>query len=370
MQDLLLAQQQLNGEKKERQILQLKQNQVIQSMQLRQQELERQEKERTIQLLKLDKEIKELELDKASNEKSYYRNGIILISIILILIFANLLIARRANRKLAFQNAKIEQQAENLQQANFNIQKQNSLIAEKNKELVQINKEKNHIIGIIAHDLRNPLSVSISLVDFVNMKRERLTEDQQEGIDIISRSMRRMNHMITKILDVRAIESNQLNVKLEPLDLVETTQSVVNNFREVLIEKKITLKNNLQTFDAFVLADEQYLIQVIENLISNAIKFSSKGNVIEILQKQEADNLLVGVKDYGPGLTKEDHDKLFGKFQKLSARPTAGEQSTGLGLSIVKKYMLLMQGKVWCDSNLGKGATFWISLPKGDLVTV
>lgn len=368
MQDLLLAQQQLSGEKKEKQILQLEQKQIVQSMQLKQQEFEQQEKERTIQLLELDKEIKGLELDKAASEKSYYRNGIILVSIILVLIFANLILSRRANRKLAFQNAKIEQQSENLKKANLSIQNQNNLIAEKNKELTQLNKEKNHIIGIIAHDLRNPLAVSMSLIDFVNMKSSSLNEEQKEGLDIIGRSMHRMNDMITKILDVRAIESNKLNVKLEPIYISTFTENIVSEFKDLAADKQIKLVHKSFPEGVRVEADEQYLIQVLENLLSNAIKFSPLNSKIEVLMKEKGDYMQIGIKDNGPGLKAEDHQKLFGKFQKLSAKPTAGEQSTGLGLSIVKKYVNLMGGNVWCESEQGNGATFWVELPTEQLV--
>jgi signal transduction histidine kinase len=117
-----------------------------------------------------------------------------------------------------------------------------------------------------------------------------------------------------------------------------------------------------------VLADKQAFWQVLDNFISNAVKYSPRGkNVwVRTLSRRDESGNLVGrleVQDEGPGISESDMKKLFGKFARLSARPTGGEHSTGLGLSIVKKMVEAMNGKVWCESELGKGATFIVELP-------
>jgi len=107
-----------------------------------------------------------------------------------------------------------------------------------------------------------------------------------------------------------------------------------------------------------VLADATVLTQVIENLVSNAVKYSPPGRNICVRLLKSPERARCQVRDEGPGLSAEDQKKLFGKFARLSAKPTGGEHSTGLGLSIVKKMVEAMNGKVWCESELGKGATF------------
>ena len=102
----------------------------------------------------------------------------------------------------------------------------------------------------------------------------------------------------------------------------------------------------------------------MDNLLSNAIKFSHPNGTITITVLDTHSEIWTGVKDNGPGISDADRAKLFGKFQKLSARPTGGEESTGLGLSIVKRLTEEMNGRVWCESTLGESATFWIALPK------
>ena len=104
-------------------------------------------------------------------------------------------------------------------------------------------------------------------------------------------------------------------------------------------------------------------MQVLENLVSNAVKYSPPGKNIFVRLKRHAEAVRVEVQDEGPGLSAEDQKKLFGKFARLSAKPTGGEHSTGLGLSIVKKMVEAMNGRVWCESELGRGATFIVEFP-------
>ena len=118
---------------------------------------------------------------------------------------------------------------------------------------------------------------------------------------------------------------------------------------------------------AKVLVDPYVMVQVLENLVSNAVKYSPVGKNIFVRLKKEAGAVRLEVQDEGPGLSAEDQKKLFGKFARLSAKPTGGEHSTGLGLSIVKKMVEAMNGKVWCESELGKGATFIVTMPEATL---
>jgi signal transduction histidine kinase len=111
------------------------------------------------------------------------------------------------------------------------------------------------------------------------------------------------------------------------------------------------------------LLDPSITVQVLENLVSNAVKYSPPGKNIFVRLKKQPSVARMEVQDEGPGLSAEDQKKLFGKFARLSAKPTGGEHSTGLGLSIVKKMVEAMNGKVWCESELGRGATFIVEFP-------
>ena len=121
---------------------------------------------------------------------------------------------------------------------------------------------------------------------------------------------------------------------------------------------------NLENRKAYGLVDRNYLTQVFENLLSNAIKFSPKNSEVWIRVNEVNGEVQVNFKDNGPGIREDEMGRLFGKYQRLSARPTGGEDSTGLGLSIVKKYVDVMGGKVWCESTPGKGSNFIVAFRK------
>ena len=129
------------------------------------------------------------------------------------------------------------------------------------------------------------------------------------------------------------------------------------------LAKSQTLRLESLTGPVPAVIDPSVTVQVIENLVSNAVKYSPPGKNIFVRLLQPAEAIRCEVQDEGPGLSAEDQKKLFGKFARLSAKPTGGEHSTGLGLSIVKKMVEAMNGRVWCESELGKGATFVVQFP-------
>jgi signal transduction histidine kinase/ligand-binding sensor domain-containing protein len=235
-------------------------------------------------------------------------------------------------------------------------------IEEANKELVDLNKEKNHLIGIVAHDLRNPLTSSLTIAERLKSSREGKSDEEKESLHFLVNALHRMNNMVSKILDIRVIEQKKINMKCEKTDLGEVVHDVFRNMQETARQKNILLK--LDNLRAFGMVDRNYLIQVFENLLSNAIKFSPENSKVEIIVEEENGEVRINFIDKGPGVKAEEMSRLFGKYQKLSARPTAGEDSTGLGLSIVKKYVDVMGGKVWCESEPGKGSNFIVSFRK------
>ncbi len=231
-----------------------------------------------------------------------------------------------------------------------------------NEELVALNNEKNSLIHIVAHDLKSPLNHIDGLIQIIKLTAQNsLDEEQLKSIERIMQSTSRLRNMINQILDVDAIESKKTNIKLEQIDITNICQNLADDYVQSAVKKDIQLVHQF-TPSLFVKADNTLLTQSIENLISNAIKFSPAGRSIYITTQRKDGKARVIIKDEGPGLTEQDMSKLFGKFQKLSARPTGGEHSTGLGLSIVKKYINEMNGKVWCESEFGNGASFIIEM--------
>lgn len=234
------------------------------------------------------------------------------------------------------------------------------LVQNHNKKLTALNEEKNTLMGVVAHDLRSPLNNIKGLISLVKMEKSSLSPEQSHYFHLVDDTMERMRDMIDRVLDVSVVEDMKVNLNLKKVDLGETMNFVAGNFELLASKKSIKIHSNLDTETHFIFADYNYLLQVIENLVSNAIKFSESGKNIFMNVFQEEGNETMIVRDEGPGISPDDQKRLFTKFQKLSAKPTDNEQSTGLGLSIVKKFVDAMDADIRCESEVGKGTSFII----------
>jgi signal transduction histidine kinase len=229
-----------------------------------------------------------------------------------------------------------------------------------NAELVRLNNEKNEFMGIAAHDLKNPLTTIIMGAGL--MTSANLPPRYQSIADSISQAGTRMRDLITNLLDANAIEQGRFLSQLERCELAAlTTQTVANN-QPAAARKNIQLSVLLDGALP-ARADRHAAVQILDNLISNAVKYSPHQTTVQIRGFLSGANACISVTDQGPGISEADQRKLFGKFTRLSAKPTGGESSSGLGLSIVKKLAEAMNGRVYCVSTLGAGATFTVELP-------
>ena len=262
----------------------------------------------------------------------------------------------RAYYILKRQNSVITQQS-------IEIQKQNEALARQNQQLNDLNVEKQQIIGVVSHDLKGPFNRIFALMQLMSMSGDNLTDDQKEYIGKIHQIAVDGLNMVRNLLDSRKIEEKVLDLTLEPIELEPFVSSFVKNYRNVAERKNITLQfkspNNVT-----VVADRLYLNRILDNLLSNAIKFSEPDKKVIVSIDGSKDHVVLTVADEGPGISEEDQKKLYQKFQKLTAKPTGGESSTGLGLSIVKTLIEKMEGTISCKSQLGKGAAFSITLKK------
>jgi signal transduction histidine kinase len=234
-----------------------------------------------------------------------------------------------------------------------------------NLQLLELNEEKNQFLGIASHDLKNPLS-SISLTADVLMEGGLSETEVMDMGRRISNEAHRTALLIQKLLDVTAIESGRFNLRFGEVSLGELLYETQAKFREQAQKKGQQLVLDFSGGDTVVWADRDYLQQVVENLVSNALKFMAPGpplRTVSLALAQQAGCGVLTVRDEGPGFTEDDKAKAFGRFTKLTARPTGGEGSTGLGLAIVKKLVEGMKGQVTLESQLGRGTTFQVTLP-------
>jgi len=232
------------------------------------------------------------------------------------------------------------------------------------ERLREMNDEKNEFMGIAAHDLRSPLNAIKGYSEMV-LEDQGLGKENAELVGKIHEAAARMAEMVQNLLDANRIERGEMKLNLAPTEISGLLASVVEGQRPRAAAKQQTIQFENETPPVTAMVDPLVMVQVLENLLSNAVKYSPPGKNIFVRLKKQAMAHRIEVQDEGPGLSVEDQKRLFGKFARLSAKPTGGEHSTGLGLSIVKKMAEAMRGKVWCESELGHGAIFILELPTG-----
>jgi signal transduction histidine kinase len=242
------------------------------------------------------------------------------------------------------------------------------------QRLREMNDEKNEFLGIAAHDLRNPLGAVKGYAEMIledahepNLPApdqwERRQRTLAELAGRIQQTSERMVEMVQNLLDANRIERGEFKLRLESLNLQPLLVAVADSQRPRAAAKQQTIHLEMSSDSGEAIVDRNVTVQVIENLLSNAIKYSPPGKDIFLRLKRAVDGPHLEVQDDGPGLSAEDQKKLFGKFARLSAKPTGGENATGLGLSIVKQMVEAMSGRVWCESELGRGARFIVEWP-------
>lgn len=230
--------------------------------------------------------------------------------------------------------------------------------------LREMNNEKSEFMGIAAHDLRSPLGAITGFAELILEDGQISRADLEDCVRRIRTTSARMAEMVQNLLDANRIERGEMKLNLAPTELGALVSSVIKTQESRAAAKQQKLRLETVAAPVQVLVDPGVMVQVLENLVSNAVKYSPPGKSIFVRVKKETAAARIEVRDQGPGLSAEDQKKLFGKFARLSAKPTAGENSTGLGLSIVKRMVEAMNGKVWCESELGRGATFIVTVPE------
>jgi signal transduction histidine kinase len=232
-----------------------------------------------------------------------------------------------------------------------------------NKKLLSLNEEKNNFLGIAAHDLKSPLNGILGLINLIKNRQDNLSVQQQEYLCYIENACTSMKVMVTNLLDINRIEQGLNTIEPMPFVLAKILEHQIKITKEHADKKsiRVVLENN--NTDIIVTTDEAAFTRIVDNLLSNALKFSPPGRTIWITITQREDHVTIGFTDQGPGIKPEEIGLLFNKFKKLSNRPTAGESSTGLGLSIVRELVTLLNGKLHVTSIPDKGSTFTVELP-------
>ncbi|WFB35368.1 HAMP domain-containing sensor histidine kinase [Kiritimatiellota bacterium B12222] len=230
-------------------------------------------------------------------------------------------------------------------------------------ELTRLNLEKNEFLRIVAHDLNNPLTVINGYAEIISSYEKVSDAEIKDYVHEISVSSKRMREIIRNVLDVNAIESGKYPLKMNKISLKPIFKSCLHTYETAMTRKSQILHAELEDVEA--VTDAGALSQILDNLVSNAVKYGPIGAHLRINLFEQEGNYCFDVFNEGRGFSPEDHALLFSPFAKLSTRPTGGESSVGLGLSITLKIVEGMGGQITCESALGQGALFRVTIPKG-----
>jgi len=289
--------------------------------------------------------------------------GFTLLLIGLLILWNNIRQKKLVLGQLLVTTKEIEQQYEAADKQQAAIVDANLQLRAQNKVLADLNREQEGLISIVAHDLRSPFTQVRGLVQLIRMGGP-LTPDQEQCLQMAERASDGGMALIRDILYASELENKQANLNIEAIQINSWMGHFLRNYAPMAENKLIQLVTHPPTTDFSCLTDQASLKRILDNLISNALKFSPFRTSITIKWWLEQGVAFFAIKDQGPGLSAEDQGRLFTKFQKLNARPTGGEDSTGLGLAIVKVLAERLGGRVEVSSQLGHGAEFVLSLPQ------
>ena len=246
------------------------------------------------------------------------------------------------------------------------LERQNHTLQGYNEELRQLHALKDDFLQIASHDLKNPLTCIQGfayIIDSLTMPGTVMTPETHALAGKIMAHCKVMQKIIEDFLDFQAMDAGQVKLTLEQIDLNALARRVLERNADYAARKTIIPHLEQESALPLVSADRSRLDQVVDNFVSNAIKFSSPGDHVTVCTRKSEGRVVVEVRDSGPGLTDEDMKSLFVKYAKLSNLPTGGEKSSGLGLSICKMIIEIHGGEVGARNNAEGGATFWFELP-------
>ncbi|MBI5539005.1 MAG: tetratricopeptide repeat-containing sensor histidine kinase [Bacteroidia bacterium] len=307
-------------------------------------------KEKEIQLLKKDKEISALEVERHKSFQKY-----LIISSILLLLLATVIIfsqrvKRKSNLLLSLKNRELEQI--------------NKKLIESEQNLIELNATKDKFFSIIAHDLKNPFNALLGFSQLLERNYDTYTKTEiKEYINVIYESSQSLFKLLDNLLQWSRTQTGSITYNPEIFNLLPVVKQEITYLQFYADKKKIAIKVTVDsTISAF--ADKNIISTVIRNLINNAIKFTNSNGKVEIRAVETLNEIEVSIADTGVGIDADDLEKLFQLNSSISNKGTANEEGTGLGLLLCKEFIERNGGRIWANSNKGKGSTFYFTLPK------
>jgi len=233
-----------------------------------------------------------------------------------------------------------------------------------NQELAAASRHKSEFLANMSHELRTPLNAIIGFSDVLEQKMYGALNDQQSDyVRDIAGSGRHLLDLVNEILDLSKVEAGRMELEPSEFALAETIRDALAFVRERAVRHDIELTEDAPADLGTVVADERKVRQVLLNMLSNAVKFTPDGGTIGVSARRLDGEVQVSVRDTGIGISPEDQSKVFEEFQQVGKPTDRSREGTGLGLTLAKKFVELHGGKIWVESEVGKGTTFTFAIP-------
>jgi len=245
------------------------------------------------------------------------------------------------------------------------IEKSKEEIKKKNKELKKLDELKSQFVANVSHEFKSPLSIiKESLTIILDGLAGKITPEQERMLKAGKNNIERLVRLVMNILDVSKIESGKMKMEVAPVDIAKLVKEVLESYKDELLKRHLVLKYESRFSEEQItrqlLADRDKMIQVITNLLSNAIKYTPDNGIISVRVSGDREKVRLEISDTGPGIPKKHINKIFDKFERITAERQEG---TGLGLPIAQDIVKLHKGKIWIESEIGKGSSFIVILP-------
>ncbi|EPG72735.1 GHKL domain protein [Leptospira fainei serovar Hurstbridge str. BUT 6] len=235
------------------------------------------------------------------------------------------------------------------------------------EKLERLNESKDLIMATIAHDIRNPLNIIQMSLDLLKEKIPEISAKNRETLMYAQEACSRAEKLVRELLELAQIESEDFSLTKEITQLDPYVERVLSPFQYKASEKHIEIKITVHPPDLSALIDRERFARVLENLITNSLKFTDESGKIEINSFEENEKVRLEIKDTGIGIPEKLKQHIFDKYSKARRDGMQGEKPVGLGMSIVKAIVEKHQGKIWLESHEGLGTTFHVCLPKANL---
>ncbi|MBW6460839.1 MAG: cyclic nucleotide-binding domain-containing protein [Bacteroidales bacterium] len=263
--------------------------------------------------------------------------------------------------KLSKSFLKIRRQKELIEKQSENISRQKDQLEQQNFDLTKLNEEKNHLISMVIHQIKNPLTSSLCMAEMLLSRETNVDETEKEGLSIIRNSVKRINNLLNEILDLNTIESKVYELKTESLDLHIILDELIENYRYFIEQKGITLEAQIMQVKGRL--NRVYITQIFDNLLSNTVKYTGENSTIAIKLQKGNNGITFIIEDEGPGISVEKAEVHFNQYRRQLAMNEQDKSTDGLGLAIVHKYTTAMDGEVKIDCNPDEGTRFTVILP-------